>query len=133
MLTRATSNNRMLTHATSADLSKTGEVDMKFRMQTVARPLFAVLLVMCALMEGVWCAAQATGQTAASSQPVLLKEGIEMKLKLQEKVTSKTAVEGDQANLVLDQDLKVGAITVARAGSVVVASVSHAGEAGMLG
>ena len=93
---------------------------MKFRIGTVARLLFAVLLVICALTEGIWCAdqAQATGQTAASSQLVLLKEGTEMKLKLHEKVTSKTAVEGDQVNLVLDQDLKVGAITVVRAGSV---------------
>jgi hypothetical protein len=57
---------------------------MKFRIQTVARLLVAVLLVICALTEGVWCAAQgqATGQTAASSQSVLLKEGTEMKLKL---------------------------------------------------
>jgi hypothetical protein len=56
---------------------------MKFRIQTVARLLVAVLLVICALTEGVWCAAQgqATGQTAASSQSVLLKEGTEMKLK----------------------------------------------------
>jgi hypothetical protein len=125
----------MLTHATSAILTKTGEVDMKFRIQTVARLLVAVLLVICALTEGVWCAAQgqATGQTAASSQSVLPKEGTEMKLKLHEKVTSKIAVEGDQVNLVLEQDLKVGAITVARAGSVAVATVSHAGEAGMLG
>jgi hypothetical protein len=64
---------------------------------------------------------------------VLLKKGTEMKLKLHEKVTSKTAVEGDQVNLILDQDLKVRAITVARAGSVAVASVSHAAKAGMLG
>jgi hypothetical protein len=32
---------------------------MKFRIQTVARLLVAVLLVMSALTEGVWCAAQA--------------------------------------------------------------------------
>jgi hypothetical protein len=56
-----------------------------------------------------------------------------MKMKLHEKVTSKTAVEGDQVKLVLEQDQKVGAITVARAGSVAVATVSHAGKAGMLG
>ena len=36
-------------------------------------------------------------------------------------------------NLVLDQDLKVGEMTVARAGSVAVATVSHADRAGMLG
>lgn len=36
-------------------------------------------------------------------------------------------------NLVLDQDLKVGAITVARTGSIAVATVSHAAKAAMLG
>ena len=36
-------------------------------------------------------------------------------------------------NLILDQDLRVGEMTIARAGSVAVATVSHAGKAGMLG
>jgi hypothetical protein len=56
-----------------------------------------------------------------------------MKLKLRDKITSKTAVEGDSVNLILDQDLKVGDITVARAGSVAVGTISHASKAGMLG
>jgi hypothetical protein len=64
---------------------------------------------------------------------VLLKEGTELKLKLHDKVTSKTAVEGDLVNFTLDQDLKVGEITVARAGSVAVGIVSRSDKAGMLG
>ena len=44
---------------------------MKFIIQTVARLFVAVLLIISALTEGVWCAAQgqATGQTA-DVQPV---------------------------------------------------------------
>ncbi len=109
---------------------------MELRTQTVSRRLVAVLLVMFALPEGIWSAAQtqATTQTAASSSHVvLLKEGTEIKLKLHDKITSKTAVEGDLVNLILDQDLKVGETTVAKAGSVAFATVSHAGKAGMLG
>jgi len=108
---------------------------MKFRTQTGGLQLVAALLVMFALTQGVSSAAQtqATGQTATSSRAVLLKEGTEIKLKLHDKITSKTAVEGDLVNLILDQDLKVGEITVARAGSVAVATVSHTGKAGMLG
>jgi hypothetical protein len=93
------------------------------------------LPAMRALTEGVWSVAQiqATGQTPASSRPVLLKEGTEIKLKLHDKITSKTAVEGDLVNLIFKQDVRVGDITVARAGSVAVATVSHAAKAGMLG
>lgn len=108
---------------------------MEFRTQTVARQLVVTLLTMLALTEGVRSVAQtqATGQTPASSRPVLLKEGTEIELKLRDKITSKTAVEGDLVNLILEQDVRVGNITVARAGSVAVATVSHAAKAGMLG
>jgi hypothetical protein len=108
---------------------------MKFRTQTVARRLVVTFLAMLALTEGVWSVAQtqATGQTPASSRSVLLKEGTEIKLKLHDKITSKTAVESDLVNLILEQDVRVGDITVARAGSVAVATVSHAAKAGMVG
>jgi hypothetical protein len=97
---------------------------MKFRTQTVARQMVVTFLAMLALTEGVWSVAQtqATGQTPASSRSVLLKEGTEIKLKLHAKITSKTAVDGDLVNLILAQDVRVGDITVARAGSVAVAT-----------
>ena len=108
---------------------------MEFRIQTVARRLIAVLFATFVLTEGVWSVAQtqAEGQTASPSRPVVLREGTEIRLKVHDKITSKTAVEGDLVNLILDQDLKVGEMTIARAGSVAVATVSHAGKAGMLG
>jgi hypothetical protein len=127
--------DKMLTRATYRFFSQPGEEAMKFRTQTLTRQLVAVLLAMFALPEGIWSAAQtqATTQSAASSRAVLLKEGTEVKLKLCDKLTSKTALEGDRVNLSLDQNLKVGEITVARAGSIAVGTVSHAGKAGMLG
>ena len=107
---------------------------MEFRTQTVARQLVVTLLAVLALTEGVWSAAQtqATGQTPAS-RSVLLKEGTEIKLKLHDKISSRTAVEGDLGNLILDEDVKVVDITVARVGSLAVATVSHAAKPGMLG
>jgi hypothetical protein len=108
---------------------------MKFRNQVVARRSLAFLLIAFALLEGVRSVAQtqATSQTAASSRSALLKEGTEVKLKLHDKLTSKTAVEGDLVNLTLDEDLKVGEVTVAKAGSVAVGTVSRADKAGILG
>ena len=103
---------------------------MEIGTQRAAGRLIAALFVtfVCSLAQ-----AQAESQTPSFSRPVLLKEGTEIKLRLHDKITSKTAVEGDVVNLILDQDLKVGEITVARAGSVAVGTISHASKAGMLG
>jgi hypothetical protein len=107
---------------------------MEFRNKLFVRRLIASLLVTFALSDGVWSAGQ-TGarQTSPPAHTLLLKEGTEVKLKMRDKLTSKTAVEGDPVNLILDQDLKVGEATVARAGSVAVGTVSHTHKAGMLG
>src|SRR6266853_177112 len=124
----------MLTHATLNISTRKGEVAMGFRTQTVARRLIAVLFATFVLTEGVWSVkTQAEGQTVSPSRSVVLREGTEIRLKVHDKITSKTAVEGDLVNLILDQDLKVGEITVARAGSLAVGTVSHADKAGMLG
>jgi hypothetical protein len=108
---------------------------MEFRNQSVGGRSLGFLLITFALMEAGRSVAQtqATSQAAASSRPVLLKEGTEVTLEFHDQVTSKTAVEGDLVNFVLDSDLKVGEITVAKAGSLAVGTVSHAGKARMLG
>ena len=107
---------------------------MEFRNKLFVRRLIASLLVTFALSDGVWSAGQ-TGarQTSPPAHTLLLKEGTEVKLKFHGKLTSKTAVEGDLVNLTLDQDLKVGEITVATAGAEAVGTVSRADKAGMLG
>jgi hypothetical protein len=108
---------------------------MNFGTKRVARRLFAIAIVTFALAEGVSSVAQTQPPTEAgpSSRTVTLREGAEVKLKLRDKLSSKTAVEGDSVNLVLEQDLTVGPATVAKAGSAAVGTISHAGKAGMVG
>ena len=78
-------------------------------------------------------------QPAMSNSPpepaskLVLKEGTEVKLKFRDNLSSKTAAEGDPVNLTLDQDLKVGEVTVARAGAAAVGTISQAKKSGMLG
>jgi hypothetical protein len=70
---------------------------------------------------------------APAAGPLVLKEGSDVHLKFAQSLSSKTAAEGDPVNLVLDEDLKVGDVVVAKAGSKVVGTISHAKKAGMIG
>lgn len=63
----------------------------------------------------------------------LLKEGTEVGLKFAEDLSSKTATVDDRVNFLLEEDLKVGDVVVAKAGSKAVGSVTHVKKAGMLG
>lgn len=69
----------------------------------------------------------------APVQKIVLKEGADVMLKFAQDVTSKTATEGDTVNLVLDQDLKVGDVVIAKAGAKAVGTISHSKKAGMMG
>lgn len=93
-------------------------------------------LVAFALTEGVWCVAQTNQPASANSSlshTVKLKEGTEVKLRLRDRLTSKTAVEGEAVNLTLEEDLRVGSLTVAKSGAVAVGTITHADRAGMVG
>jgi hypothetical protein len=98
---------------------------------------FTALGILCV----VCCSIVATGQdsapggTAQPAQPtkLVLKEGTDVNLKFAEAVSSKTAQEGDPVNLVLDEDLKVGDVTVAKAGAKAVGTITNSKKAGMLG
>lgn len=70
---------------------------------------------------------------SAPTDKLVLKDGSDVKLKFAESVSSKTANEGDTINLLLDEDLKVGSVVVAKAGSKAVGTVTHAKKAGMMG
>lgn len=70
---------------------------------------------------------------SVSTEKIVLKDGSDVKLKFAEAISSKTATEGDSVNLVLDEDLKVGNVVVAKAGSKAVGTVTHAKKAGMMG
>ena len=56
-----------------------------------------------------------------------------MKLKFAQDLSSKTATDDDPVNLVLDEDLKVGDVTVVKAGAKALGTVTHAKKAGMMG
>ena len=78
-------------------------------------------------------ASQTAPATPAEPVKVTLKEGAEVNLKLAQALSSKTAAVGDSVELVLDQDVIVGAVMVAKKGSRAVATVSNAKKAGMAG
>ena len=62
-----------------------------------------------------------------------LREGTDVSLKFAETVSSKTATDEDLINLILDEDLKVGDVVVARKGSKAVGRVTRSKKRGMLG
>jgi hypothetical protein len=64
---------------------------------------------------------------------LVLKEGTDVKLKFADALSSKTAVDDDPVNLILDEDLKVGDVVVAKAGCKAVGTVTNAKKAGMMG
>jgi len=78
-------------------------------------------------------AAAAPAPAPASTEKLVLREGSDVYLKFAQDLSSKTAIEGDPVNLVLDQDLKVGDVVVAKAGAKAVGTVSHSKKAGMVG
>jgi hypothetical protein len=64
---------------------------------------------------------------------LILREGTDVKLKFAEDLSSKTAADGDPVNMILDEDLKVGDVVVAKAGCKAVGEVTNAKKAGMMG
>jgi hypothetical protein len=81
-------------------------------------------------------------QTAAAAAPqpagapvstVILREGTDVKLKFADDLSSKTASDDDPVNLILDEDLKVGDVVVAKAGCKALGTITNAKKAGMMG
>lgn len=70
---------------------------------------------------------------AKASDKLVLKEGADVNLKFAQELSSKTAAEDDPVNLVLDQDLKVGDVVVAKSGAKAVGTITHSKKAGMMG
>jgi hypothetical protein len=71
------------------------------------------------------------GQHAA--RKLVLKEGTDVRLKFADDLSSKTANDGDPVNLILDEDLKVDDVVVARSGAKAVGEITNAKKAGMMG
>jgi glucose/arabinose dehydrogenase len=70
---------------------------------------------------------------AKPAEKLVLKEGSDVNLKFAQDLSSKTATEDDPVNLVLDQDLKIGDVVIAKAGAKAVGTITHAKKAGMMG
>jgi hypothetical protein len=64
---------------------------------------------------------------------LVLREGTDVRLKFANDLSSKTANDGDPVDLILDEDLKVGDIVVAKSGCKAVGEITNAKKAGMMG
>ena len=76
--------------------------------------------------------APASAGTLATGN-VILSEGTDVPLTFDQDISSKTANDGDPVEFVLAEDLKVGNVVVAKAGSKAVGEVTNAKKAGMMG
>ncbi len=71
--------------------------------------------------------------TSVPAGTVMLREGTDVPLKFAQALSSKSAAEGDPVALTLDEDLKVGDVVVAKAGSKAFGEVSNVKKSGMMG
>ena len=72
-------------------------------------------------------------RVCSATRGCLIREGTEVQLKFAADLSSKTAVENDPVEFVLDDDVKVGQSVVVAKGAHATAIVSHAHRAGMMG
>jgi hypothetical protein len=108
---------------------------MTQRREFVAAALMIFLCAPAALMFGqnaLAVSAPKPGVEPAAGK-LVLTEGTDVKLKFSDELTSKTASDGDSVNLVLDEDLKVGGVVVAKAGCKAVGEITNAKKSGMMG
>jgi hypothetical protein len=68
-----------------------------------------------------------------ASGKYMLRDGTDVNLKFAQDLTSKTSSEGDPVTLTLVDDLKVGDVVVAKAGSKAIGEVTKAEKSGMMG
>lgn len=107
------------------------------KLRSIATGLILTLsiagVVLAQEPQAVPVATVATTATAPVSEKLALKEGADVNLKFSQDLSSKTATDDDPVNLVLDQDLKIGDIVIAKAGAKAVGTITHAKKAGMIG
>ncbi len=96
----------------------------------------AVLVAVLACVPVAFTQEDRQSSTAPANRVVTLPEGAEVSLKLAQDVNSRAAKPNEPVELALAEDLKVGALVVAKAGSRALGTVVHAkkpdfwGEAG---
>jgi hypothetical protein len=70
---------------------------------------------------------------ATTAGKLMLREGTDVHLKFAQDLSSKTAADGDPVVFLLDDDLKVDDVVVAKAGSKAFGEVTNAKKSGMMG
>ncbi len=95
--------------------------------------LGSAMILLCFSSIAAAQSGPATGPGGGGAPKLTLKEGTDVKLKFAQDLSSKTATDDDPVNLVLDEDLKVGEVTVVKAGAKALGTVTHAKKAGMMG
>jgi hypothetical protein len=70
---------------------------------------------------------------ADASGKYMLRDGTDVNLKFAQDLSSKTSSEGDPVTLMLVDDIKVGDVVVAKAGSKAIGEVTKAEKSGMMG
>jgi hypothetical protein len=78
-------------------------------------------------------AAPVAAPAVVPAAKVVLTDGSDVPLTFDEDLSSKTAAEGDPVVCILAEDLKVGDVVVAKAGSKAIGEVTNAKKAGMMG
>jgi hypothetical protein len=68
-----------------------------------------------------------------ASGKYMLRDGTDVNLKFSQDLSSKTSSEGDPVTLTLVDDVKVGDVVVAKAGSKAIGEVTKAEKSGMMG
>ena len=70
---------------------------------------------------------------ADASGKYMLRDGVDINLQFAQDLSSKTSSEGDPVTLTLVDDVKVGDVVVAKAGSKAIGEVTKAEKSGMMG
>jgi hypothetical protein len=113
---------------------------------TMQRPIALTLAILLASTTSAFAQQQPTVSPAPAASSAttnaanpssdgknVLQEGVDVQLKFAESISSKTASDGDPVALILDSDLKVGDVVVAKAGSKAFGEVTNVKKAGMMG
>jgi hypothetical protein len=79
------------------------------------------------------CLLWAEGSMLAQGDRYLLAEGTDVRLTFADGFSSKTSAVGDPVTLLLDEELKVGEVVVARVGAKALGEITNAKKAGMVG
>ncbi len=78
-------------------------------------------------------APKTTSASPDANGKYVLREGEDVPLKFAQDISSKTAADGDPVAFTLSDDLKVGGVVVAKAGSKAFGEVTNAKKSGMMG